>query len=527
LQYYLTAYIETITAKEQILQNLKPALSLIDASDRSGCLDETRVDVVKFIRDWAADPISSQCILWLHGLAGSGKSTVATTVANQLRESGQLGAFLFFARDFTERSDPTNVIRTLAYHLGSCNPDIGAAIAAVIENTPGISMSPLRLQFTKLIVEPLSAIGQSTTTLVLILDALDECGNAKQRKSLLTVLAAESHKLPASVRILITSRPEYDIGRAFDSQTHILARELDTTSKMNTEDILTYLRHRMLSIRTMNIHLGLEDEWPGEHDIWRLSRRASGLFIWASTASDFIDRHDPVRRMEMLLKKKTTSGAESALDALYTTALDSAGSWDDKDFVDDFRSILGIILVVRNPLSNSAIDSLLGTEKRLPSLHTISRLACVLAQSPAVRILHPSFADFLMDRERCGRDVWYIDSTIHHLRIATKCLERLEGALKENICSLSLRPGDARGSLPEDLTYACMFWIEHVCMVTDDEASIVKRLDDFLFRHLLHWLEAMSILGRSRETITSLKDLSGWVKVRFTTMLQWVLSEFL
>jgi hypothetical protein len=515
MRFYLTAYLlKTITAREQILQNLKPAI--MDASDRSECLAETRVDVVKFIKDWAADPTSGQCVLWLHGLAGSGKSTVATTIANQLRESGQLGAFLFFARDVTERSDPTNVIRTLAHQLGLCNPGVGAAIAAVIENTPGISMSPLRLQFTKLIVEPLSAIGQSTTTLVVILDALDECGNAKQRKSLLAVLAAESHKLPASVRILITSRPEYDIGRAFDSQTHILARELDTTSKMNTEDILTYLRHRMLSIRTMKIHLGLGEEWPGEHDIWRLSKRASGLFIWASTASEFIDGHDPERRMEMLLKEKTTSGAESALDALYMTALESAGLWDDTDFVDDFRSILGIILVAKNPLSHSTIDSLLGMEKRRPSLHTIALLACVLARSPAVRILHPSFADFLMDRERCGRDVWYIDRTSHHFRIAVKCLERLDGALKRNICGLSLSSTKTHCSLPEDLVYACVFWVEHICVITEENTAIVDHLDAFLHRHLLHWLEAMSILGRSRETIALLNNLLDWVKVCLT-----------
>jgi hypothetical protein len=108
---------------------------------------------------------------------------------------------------------------------------------------------------------------------------------------------------------------------------------------------------------------------------------------------------------------------------------------------------------------------------------------------------------------------------LHNLRLAVKCLERLDGTLKQNICDLTLKPSDARGELPQDLAYACLFWIEHICMVTDDEVSIMNRLDDFLHRHLLHWLEAMSILRKSRETIRLLEDLFGWVKVSSTLVL--------
>jgi hypothetical protein len=46
---------------------------------------------------------------------------------------------------------------TLAYQLRSRNPQIGDAIAAAVENTPNISISPLRLQFMKLIIQPMSS----------------------------------------------------------------------------------------------------------------------------------------------------------------------------------------------------------------------------------------------------------------------------------------------------------------------------------------------------------------------------------
>lgn len=150
------------------------------------------------------------------------------------------------------------------------------------------------------------------------------------------VLAAESHRLPSSLRMFITSRPEFDIRCALKDQSHVIALELDVTSKLNSKDILHYLGHRMSSIRTMKPYLGMGADWPGEDHIWKLAERASGLFIWASTASEFIDGHDPRKRMEILLKDGKFSGAESALDALYKTALESVGRWDDADFIEDF-----------------------------------------------------------------------------------------------------------------------------------------------------------------------------------------------
>jgi hypothetical protein len=67
-------------------------------------------------------------------------------------------------------------------------------------------------------------------------------------------------------------------------------------------------------------------------------------------------------------------------------------------------------------------------------------------------------------------------------------------------------------SLTEGVVYGCTFWVEHVCMITD-AGAIMERLERFLFQHLLHWFEAMSILKRSKETIRMLKQPFDWHKV--------------
>jgi hypothetical protein len=64
-------------------------------------------------------------------------------------------------------------------------------------------------------------------------------------------------------------------------------------------------------------HLRLGADWPGEDVLLKLVQRASGLFVWASTASRFIDGYAPRKRLDTILRGEVASGAENALDALY------------------------------------------------------------------------------------------------------------------------------------------------------------------------------------------------------------------
>jgi hypothetical protein len=485
----------------------------MDSSKRMGCLPNTRADVLQLIVDWVNNPFSQQNILWLHGLAGSGKSALSTTIASVFRSSGALGAFLFFERDVTERNDPTIVVRTLAHQLAAFDRRIGTAICTTVESTPNISLSPLSHQFRRLIHDTFWRVEMPGTPIVIVLDALDECGTPDERAALLAVLAEQLTNLPPFIRIFITSRAEMDICNVFMSHAHILIHELCIDTKINSLDILSYFRHQMSVIRTTKKHLRLEWDWPGEKILLQLMVRASGLFVWASTASAFINGHEPRRRLDVILRGEVAPGAEAALDALYKTALESSNLWDDEDFVADFRTILGVVLVAREPLSTSAIDALLHLPEDRPCIHAISLLGCVLQHSPTVRVLHPSFADFLMDKERCGRDMWFFDPSAYHQHLALRCLNRMAQALKWNICNMILSVALTNETLTEDLSYACTFWVDHICAMEKDAPPVVDQLSAFLYQHLLHWFEAMSVLRKSRDTISLLDRLLAWISV--------------
>ena len=62
--------------------------------NREGCLRGTRKDVLWEIEHWLASE-QDQCIFWLNGLAGTGKSTIAQTFAETTFADGKLGASFF------------------------------------------------------------------------------------------------------------------------------------------------------------------------------------------------------------------------------------------------------------------------------------------------------------------------------------------------------------------------------------------------------------------------------------------------
>ena len=489
----------------------------MDGYSRSTCLPNTRLDVIKAITDWIAGESTDQKrVLWLYGVAGSGKSTLSTTIAETLRSLQRLGAFFFFNRDIQERNAAT-IIRTLAYQLAVFDARIGAEVSRIVESNPIITDMPLEFQFTHLLAaKALHSLEWSGGPIVIVIDALDECGSETDRKILLQVLSKGISTLPSFVRIVIASRQERDIDDVFASHSSVLSYDLNVDSTTAPKDITTFIRYRLDEIRRANKYITFPLDWPGEHEVCILRDRAAGLFIWASTACLYIDGHDPCLRLHELVTQRSVDISSSPfanLDRLYKTGLESAGIWADAQFRSDCCDIFGVILCARTPLSPAMIDSLLDLPRQC--LQSVSRLGCVLRWSPteAVRILHPSFHDYLSTR--CHNEPWFIDIEHHNAKLAIHCIELLDKTLRENICGLKL-PHPVRGeTLPAAVSYSCRFWVDHVCSITRISDDIGEKIFHFLERHLLHWMEALAILKRHGDTIRSLQHLLNWIKVRY------------
>lgn len=141
-------------------------------------------------------------------MAGSGKSTIARTIAHEFRRLDRLGASFFFSRNTKDRADASNVISTLAVQLTEFSTDLKQNIRQVVDKHPHIADTAKAKQWQQLIFTPLSMLESSRTdssTTVIVIDALDECGDQEDVKFLLLPLA--NMNAMATVKVLITSRP--------------------------------------------------------------------------------------------------------------------------------------------------------------------------------------------------------------------------------------------------------------------------------------------------------------------------------
>src|SRR5436305_5481588 len=108
--------------------------------------------------------------------------------------------------------------------------------------------------------------------------------------------------------------------------------------------------------------------------------------------------------------KTTHESSTKALDDMYSQVLeysfkDVKNPKDRQDLESIFRLVVGAIVILLNPLSAVSITKLLNEDgmiiqMRLRHLHSV--LEVPDSQSDPIRLLHLSFRDFLLDKERCS-----------------------------------------------------------------------------------------------------------------------------
>lgn len=215
ITYKLLVFILTVTFAAQnmfLKQALNPVQARWNSPSREtapSCLEDTRVALLREIDLWIRG-LGELPLLWLCGLAGTGKSTIAQTVCEWCEESGILGASFFCARGEADRSDVSRIFPSIAYQLAQKIPSFHTRLVEVMNTDSQACDAVLKTQLQKLIIEPLRNVTDAPCPLVIVIDALDEFEGGARVEQMLQVLAEKIPLLPQRlrVRVLITSRPE-------------------------------------------------------------------------------------------------------------------------------------------------------------------------------------------------------------------------------------------------------------------------------------------------------------------------------
>ncbi|OQD81053.1 hypothetical protein PENANT_c030G04575 [Penicillium antarcticum] len=389
-------------------------------------------------------------------------------------------------------------------------------IQKAISDDPNLASKSLKEQFDKLLLRPLLDFEPSTRhspTTVIVIDALDECESDNDIRVIIQLLPQLRGPTTGHVRIFLTSRPDLPIRVGFSEIQNLDYQDLvlhDIPEAATARDISLFLNSRLSNIRKQR---SLPAEWPSSADIKSLVNLSVPLFIFAATVCRVLEdpQWDPEESLTEIL---THRGDRSQLDRTYlpvlNRVLNNQSEKQKAQLIQEFREILGTIVVLASPLPVYSLSTLTGLsenliKRRLNSLHSVIRVP-EIRETP-LRPFHLSFRDFLLDPESRKKTSIWVDENQVHKNLATRCLI-ICYKLKRNICGLTsdgtlrseIDPQIISNCLSPELQYSCRFWAQHL-MQSHDPIPLIKDAFMFLQKHFLHWIEAMSILGLASELV--------------------------
>ncbi|KAM5341480.1 hypothetical protein ACJ41O_014511 [Fusarium nematophilum] len=519
------------------------------------CLEGTQRRILSEIQHWAEDP-QGQVIFWLHGMAGTGKTSVTLTVANALNsrqpfthgagalQTAFLGASFFFKQDDATRNSTRTFFSTLARCLAEVFPDLKSHIVGAINEKLAIGTKAPQQQLDHLVVRSLSTLDDQTfipVRLIVVVDALDECVNRTETEELIGMLEALEDLHQVQLRLLITSRRDRHIQGSFDRITQGLYRSfiLDKIrpSEVGEDDITLYLTHTLAKIAKKH---GVAPTWIDEAIIGQLSKKADGLFIYAATvcrfldADDFTDEEARQDRLDQIFDDEAKADApQQKVDEIYVKVLSfpelakSPKRTRERIFTRT-GGVLGFISVLFEPVSVAPLGHLLSLPRDilddlLKRLHSV--VAVPQIEASPLGLVHLSFRDFLHSEERSRQLEFRVDEVEMHREIFERCLEMMTQSLHEDMCEFLL-PGtfasevprsQIEKKIPEHLRYACRYWVDHLdkldpayleeYAMTDD-----GKIHEFLRKCFVYWLEAMSWIREIPTVILNINRLQGLIR---------------
>ena len=502
------------------------------------CLEGTQEELLEEITTWinSAEEDTPR-VFWLHGPTGTGKSSIAHTIAYRFQQLERLGSCFCFDRSQMGERRHEKVFSTIAKDLANHDRLLRRLLARAIvgDNDALKNTTDILQQWKELIMIPARALADAMMgPIVIVVDALDESGDPASRRILLRILgnAIEGSRitdLPPNLRILLTSRPLPDIHAALDGGRHVRQKSMDSIPSESTRhDILRYVSNELSEV---------DFERPGREVFTSLADSSGQIFEWARLACAYIRGDNTETVLEPWGRFNNIMGHSKPdhaplLDKMYTFILETIFPKEQSSQrnrgLERFKSAMAQILGTMEPLSLDSLTSMRCHFKDLADVGigrilapVASLLSGVTDPSVPIRPLHASFTDFLTDRDRSHE--FFIDMHAIHNDLALASLTVMMKKLQFNICDLpsSYLPNSevpdlddrVKKCIPAELAYSCRFWTDHVreAQFNSALAEVVQAF--FNHENLLFWFEVLSLLNVMNTCARLLSSVIQWVMV--------------
>ncbi|KAF5366324.1 hypothetical protein D9757_012929 [Collybiopsis confluens] len=526
--------------KENLNKKLKEKLNPIinPVKKQIYCAEGTRLQLLDDICQWILQP-DNQYVAWIYGLAGSGKSAVAVSLAERLRnmDNQVTLALTFHCVKGQETSNTFQLVPTICYHLAQCNPEYANALVDMFEKDASLHAGsiPIREQLSRFL-QPLYKMDQTqyAASTIVIIDGLDEWGKPADQYTFLKNLQSYLQTI-GKIYIVVTSRPERDIARAMNGSS--IVRLFDLTASYPADKDIAQFFKNWFSENTADEGF--------KHDIDALTKKAGNLFIWANTAVNYLKLQYSVELgVEALLNTKGKTGnyhvgnPHAELYDLYAAVLHDLPRLNSPLGSQLFQLVIGLIISAYEPFTVKALTKMLKQQSQVPIHYSmvdgmINDLPAVLSTSNGQILYHLSLAEFLSS-EQCPTQ-YRISHEGSHEVLGSICLKVMMNELKFNICNLetsSIRNSEVLNleerinqQISPQLQYSVRWWGYHAeqgnCL--EEMRTGIQSLTSG--SHLIYWMECMSLLKKVTEIKVNARKVAAWLRKHKLSRVVLIMKE--
>ncbi|THZ08377.1 hypothetical protein D6C91_10126 [Aureobasidium pullulans] len=441
-------------------------------------------------------------VLWINGSPGKGKTRMATGIVDSL----------------LKETDNSTVNGIAGFFFCQCTDDrlnnavgvLKGIIRSLIEQRP-LTVEHLRrhwideeqifdMDFNQ--IAPLWTVlkriindnGHLVTHIVI--DAIDECNH--QTEELLRLIFTDGLAFPRSIKWLLTSRPlSLRLQEIIYGSSERIEVDLDGSSGQVEDAVKRYIK---VKTRWMNNNrFSMVDQ---AHINDSLFTNSESTFLWVA----FVCQE--VRNLPAAEVIQAVLAMPKGLRNLYERSmrlLDQACHNSDEFAIDHRKLIWTLHSLSSSPhMLKLAVLAGLPTERAKDESYLLRVIRerntfLILTTDDAVRLVHKSVDDYLYEVQSLTPQLAMLPS---QELIARRCIQVLQTSLCRNIAKLRAVDSEAEEACTKILEklsikigYSCIHWLDHVTRSGTRRCALTVYV--FLQRHLLHWIEVMSLLNRT------------------------------
>jgi hypothetical protein len=514
-----------IAANDEANEQCRRDLRLTDPRKDKKRIEQSKDDLLEDSCAWILDDPAfldwlsreNSRTLWISGDPGKGKTMIMIDLVSKLprrleSDPGTLVSYFFCQNTVPELRNAVSILRGLIYLLVVEQESLIRHVRKQYDDAGSRSFEGPNALYA--LWEVLSDISndQSLTGIYLMIDALDECDSGLDE--LLKLITNQNSDLSPRVKWLVTSRNQPTIQARLKPDGLRLNTSLELNSVHISRAVDTFIDFKVRELMDRGTY-----DSELEKDIRDyLSEKADGTFLWVALVCKELGNVGPG------LTRHVLKVFPAGLEPLYERMVQQIGA----SVATFCKRILSLVALTYRPLYLRELEAAANLPKDLSSLQSAKELvghcgSLLIVREEAIYFVHQSAKDYFIAGN--GSGIFPSGQAEEHRKITHQSLKLMSENLKRDICGLQV-PGALSHMVESEeldkhlrhIRYACCYWVDHLREANhlqQDRISIddSEKVNDFLQKHFLNWLEALSLIGEVSMGVLMIANLQSMLTV--------------